>query len=88
MTNKKSKRNKCGKIKAWEAHMICKFTKPNDTSTYIERCTVKVNKPNLAVVKGTNEVYAAVDGWVVELIESEGYNREIKLGVERWVGVR
>jgi hypothetical protein len=85
---KKPKRKKNGKIKGWQAHMICKFTKPNDTNTYIERCTVKVDKPNLAAIKGTEEVYAAVDDWVTGLIESEGYDKKIKLGVERWVAVR
>jgi hypothetical protein len=85
---KKPKRKKNGKIKAWQAHMVCKFTKPNDTNTHIERCTVKVDKPNLAEVKGTEEVYAAVDGWVTGLIESEGYDKKIKLVVERWVAVR
>ena len=84
----KPKRKKNGKIKGWQAHMICKFTKPNDTNTYIERCAVKVDKPNLAEVKGTEEVYAAVDGWVTGLVESDGYNKKIKLGVERWVAVR
>jgi hypothetical protein len=85
---KKPKRKKNGKIKAWQAHMICKFTKPNDTNTYIERCTVKVDKPNLAEVKGTEEVYAAVDDWVTGLVESEGYNKKFVLGVEKWVAVR
>jgi hypothetical protein len=85
---KKPKRKKNGKIKAWQAHMICKFTKPNDTNTYIERCTVKVDKPNLAEVKGTEEVYAAVDDWVTGLVESEGYDKKVKLGVEKWVAVR
>ena len=90
MSNKKSKpkRKKYGTIKAWECHLRCEFTKPDDTNKYIERCAVKVDKPNLAAVKGTEEVYAAVDGWVNELIDANGYSRDVRLGVERWVAVR
>jgi ribosome-associated translation inhibitor RaiA len=89
MANKnKAKRNKNGKIKAWECHLRCEFTKPDDTNKYIERCSVKVDKPNLAAIKGTKEVYAAVDGWINELIDAKGYNREVKLTVERWMVVR
>ena len=91
MATKKSspkKRKKSGTIKAWECHLRCEFTKPDDTNKYIERCAVKVDKPNLAAVKGTEEVYAAVDSWVTGLVESEGYDKKVKLGVERWVAVR
>ncbi|MDA0912091.1 MAG: hypothetical protein O2809_11160 [Proteobacteria bacterium] len=88
MTNKQTKRKKSGTIKAWECHLRCEFTKPDDTNKYIERCAVKVDKPNLAAVKGTEEVYAAVDGWINELIDSNGYSRDVRLVVERWVAVR
>ena len=71
MANKKqTKRKKSGTIKAWECHLRCEFTKSNDTNKYIESCAVKVDKPNLAAVKGTEEVYVAVDGWINELIVS------------------
>ncbi|MDA0910831.1 MAG: hypothetical protein O2809_04645 [Proteobacteria bacterium] len=82
------KRKKSGTIKAWECHLRCEFTKPDDTNKYIERCAVKVDKPNLAAVKGTEEVYAAVDDWISELIDAKGYGREVRLAVERWVAVR
>ncbi len=85
---KQTKRKKSGKVKAWECHLRCEFTKPNDTNKYIERCAVKVSEPNLAAVKGTKEVYTAVDGWINELIDSAGYSREVRLTVERWVTVR
>ena len=89
MANKnKAKRKKSGTIKAWECHLRCEFTKPDDSNKYIERCAVKVDKPNLAAVKGTEEVYAAVDEWVSDLVDEKGYGREVKLGVERWVAVR
>ena len=90
MSNKKSKpkRKKSGTIKAWECHLRCEFTKPDDINKYIERCAVKVDKPNLAAVKGTEEVYAGVDDWVNELIDANGYSREVRLAVERWVAVR
>ncbi|WP_203250058.1 hypothetical protein [Cysteiniphilum marinum] len=89
MSNKnKIKRNKNGKIKAWECHLRCEFTKSDDTNKYIERCAVKVDKPNLAAVKGTKEVYAAVDGWINELIDAKGYSREVRLAVERWEAIR
>ncbi|WP_395947711.1 hypothetical protein [Caedibacter taeniospiralis] len=83
-----TKRKKSGKVKAWECHLRCEFTKPNDTNKYIERCAVKVSEPNLAAVKGTKEVYAAVDGRINELIDVKGYSREVKLAVERWFAVR
>ena len=82
------KRNKNGKVKAWECHLRCEFTKADDTNKYIERCAVKVDKPNLAAVKGTEEVYAAVDDWINELIDANGYCRDVRLGVERWEAVR
>ncbi|WP_203368632.1 hypothetical protein [Cysteiniphilum marinum] len=91
MATKKSspkKRKKSGTIKAWECHLRCEFTKPDDTNKYIERCAVKVDKPNLAAVKGTEEVYAAVDGWINELIDAKGYCREVRLAVEMWTAVR
>ncbi|WP_192485233.1 MULTISPECIES: hypothetical protein [Cysteiniphilum] len=91
MATKKSspnKRKKSGTIKAWECHLRCEFTKPDDTNKYIERCAVKVGKPNLAAVKGTEEVYVAVDDWINNLIDAKGYNREVKLTVERWLAVR
>ena len=91
MATKKSspkKRKKSGTIKAWECHLRCEFTKPDDTNKYIERCAVKVDKPNLAAVKGTEEVYAAVDGWINGLIDAKGYGREVKLAVERWEAIR
>ena len=64
------------------------FNNSYDTNKYIERCAVKVDKPNLAAVKGTEEVYAAVDGWINELIDAKGYSRDVRLAVERWVAVR
>lgn len=82
------KRKKSGTIKAWECHLRCEFIKPDDTNKYIERCAVKVDKPNLAAVKGTEEVYAAVDSWINELIDAKGYSRDVKLAVEKWVAVR
>ena len=91
MAAKKSpskKRNKNSKVKAWECHLRCEFTKPDDTNKYIERCAAKVDKPNLAAVKGTKEVHAALDDWINELIEAKGYSRDVRLAVERWVAVR
>ena len=74
MTNKnQTKRKKSGTIKAWECHLRCEFTKPDDTNKYIERCAIKVDKPNLAAVKGTEEVYAAVDGWINGRGSEKGY---------------
>jgi hypothetical protein len=86
--NNQAKLKKSAKVKAWEFHLSCEFTKPDDTNKYIERCAVKVDKPNLAEVKGTEEVYAAVDGWINELIDAKGYSREVRLSVERWMVVR
>ena len=40
------------------------------------------------VVKGTEEVYAEVDGWISSLVERDWYDKEVKLSVEKWVAVR
>ncbi|MBK2124841.1 hypothetical protein [Fangia hongkongensis] len=82
------KRKKNGKVKGWEAHMMCRFTKEGDANTYVERCAIKVGVASLSAVKGNPEVYAAVDSWIDELVESNGYEKGFTLSVERWVAIR
>lgn len=89
MSNKtKPKRNKSGKIKAFTCHLRCEFTKPDDSNTYIERCTITVPGTNLKAVKGTEEMYQATDKWIRELIAENSYKDDCKLIAERWEAVR
>ena len=86
---KKSKtRKKNGKIKSWRCHLRCEFTKPNDTNKYIERVSVAIHVPNLRDAKDNEDLYKAVDDWVSDTRDENGYDSKVELSVERWEAIR
>ncbi|WP_440994696.1 hypothetical protein [Cysteiniphilum litorale] len=88
MSNKKQKRKKSGTIKAWECHLRCEFTKPDDTNKYIERCAIKVGVSDLAKAKEVMDLHEAVVDWIEEIKAKCGYEKNIALTVEKWEPVR
>ncbi|WP_192485376.1 MULTISPECIES: hypothetical protein [Cysteiniphilum] len=88
-TKKRPKpRKKSGKIKSWRCHLRCDFTKPNDTNTYIERCSVTVGISNLAKAKETYDLHDAVADWLKETREDNDYTNKFVMVVERWEAMR
>jgi hypothetical protein len=89
MVNKnQTKRKKSGKVKAWCCHIRCEFTKPNDTSKYIERCSVTVGITNLAKAKETYDLHDAIADWLKEVRDENGYHNDFVMAVERWESMR
>lgn len=90
MNKPKKKRQKSGKIKAWEVSMRCVFKKDNDETSidYIETCSILVHTKNATQAKNCNELHQAIENWVDSLIAEKSYSPKCHLSVDRWNAIR
>ncbi|GGF91747.1 MULTISPECIES: hypothetical protein [Cysteiniphilum] len=88
INKKQTKRKKSGKVKAWECHLRCEFTKPNDSNKYYERCAIKIGISDLAKAKETMCLHEAVVEWIEEVKTKNAYKKDIVLKVDSWRALR
>ena len=87
MSKKQKTRKKSGKIHAWRCYLAAEFKKKDDTSTYIERCDIKVNMSNLKKIKLERDVHQVCADWLNDLIEENDYI-SYHMYVQKWEPIR
>jgi hypothetical protein len=87
---KKTKRKKTGSIKGYTCHAKAVFFMPDGDEEYIEQASFTIRgETDLKMLAGSEDVNQVICGWISELIEERGYDKDrVRFGVEKWVGLR
>jgi hypothetical protein len=63
---------------------------PNSVQEYIEKASFAIRgETDLKMLVGSEDVNQVIYGWISELIEERGYDKDrVRFGVDKWVALR
>ena len=87
---KKTKRKKTGSIKGFTCHAGAIFFMPDGNQEYIEQASFTMRGvTDLKMLKGSEDVNQVICGWISELINEHGYDKDrVRFGVDKWIPLR
>jgi hypothetical protein len=87
---KKTKRKKSGSIKGCVCHAKAVFFMPGGDKEYIEQASFTMRGvTDLKMLKESEDVNQVICGWISELINEHGYDKDrVRFGVDRWTPLR